>query len=122
MVSSIFAKSFTPKTVNVGPGEALSETTIDFTEEDLRPGGAGTLSLLFAVEGTVNINLAVTTTGFVSIGKLNAEADTPFLIAPGGYYRFDIPVVVGDEINIEVTQGNVTNILELRAHLNLFGG
>lgn len=123
MVSSIFAKNFTPNTsTSIGVGEFLSTTTIDFVPEDLRPGGAGTLSLIFAVRtGSGTVSLAVTTSGD-SIGKLNAEADTPFLISSQGYYRFDIPVEEFDQINIQVTSGTVSEILELRAHLNLFGG
>jgi len=45
--------------------------------------------------------------------KLNGDND--FILKSGGYYRFDVDVIIGDEINFQSTVG-LTRVDELRVH------
>lgn len=107
-----------PSTSNI----LLSDISI--TTDNLRPGGGGVLRLYFAFTFTGPLD------GIIQIfnnsalkGDLNA--DNSGSIVDNGYYRFDIDVEAGDNINLQLKSGaggdSIIGINFIRAHLVLFG-
>jgi len=101
----------------------LLDPDIAITSDMVKPGGGGILRLYFAFTFT-------TTPGTIQIfnnstlkGNLNADNNSE--VTDNSYYRFDIDVQAGDNINLRLLTGtggsNVTAINFIRAHLVQFG-
>jgi len=92
---------------------------IVITPEETTPGGGGILRLYMAFNfDTASNAIATVFRNGRSIGQLNA--DNGAVINDNGAYRFDISCEGGDNINLQVS-AVVATVLDLRAHLVLFG-
>lgn len=87
------------------------------------PGGGGILRLYFSLTFTTTPGTIQIFNNAVLKGNLNADNDSQ--IVENGYYRFDIDVESGDNINLQLLTGtgggNVTAINFIRGHLVQFG-
>lgn len=116
MTSSIYPQPVTGATVAADTDIFTSDVAI--TSELVSPGGGGILRLLFSFAfGTSPAIITVFNNGNLK-GQLNAN--NSFNIDTDGYYRFDIDVESGDNINIQASF-SVTTVNFVRAHLVQFG-
>ena len=123
MPSSIYPLLVTPVGTPVAHSVDLFTSDIEITPAMVKPGGGGILRLYFAFTFT-------TTPGTIgvfnnSILKGNLNADNSAQVIDNGFYRFDLDVEAGDNINLRLLTGsggdNVTAINFVRAHLVQFG-
>jgi len=93
---------------------------ISVTKENLE-GTAGLYRVWFTLNTTAdadfnfiirrtNPNDTITTTRSQKV-----NSDNEFILKSGGYYRFDIDVILGDEINFHSSVG-IDSVSELRVH------
>ena len=116
MTSSIYPSPTTPFAAPAS-GTDILQSDIIITRAMVSPGGGGTLRLLFGF--TLAATAAVTIfNNATSKGQLNADNSSAILT--NGYYRFDIDVEEGDNINLQASE-NITAVLFFRAHLVQFG-
>lgn len=96
----------------------ILSSDITITNDQVKPGGGGVVRLAFA------FTLAVTPATFTvfnnSAIKGTLNADNSGNIISDGYYRFDIDVEAGDNLNLQADQ-NINVIRFVRAHLVQFG-
>ena len=124
MVSSIYDLTSAPDPIPIALNVPAFADDIDISEDMVKPGGAGILRLYFSFIFDAPLgNIMVTNTG-TGIGLLNADNDSE--VSSKGYYRFDIGVVAGDGINLELraegaTATEITTVNLLQAHLVQFG-
>ena len=123
MTSSIYPLTLSIATPTITANNNILTSDLAINTDLVSPGGGGILRLLFSF--TLD-----TTPSVVSIfnnsslkGTLNADNNND--IMSNGYYRFDIDVESGDNINLQLESGsgggNVTAINFIRAHLVQFG-
>lgn len=77
-------------------------TDINVTK-DLLNGDSGLFRILFSLETAGALDTAITVTkigGGDYTSPLKLNADNTFIILSDGYYRFDVSVAPGDQINI----------------------
>lgn len=107
---------------SISSGDILS-SDIAITNELVSPGGGGILRLYFAFVFDVTPGDITVTNNGIDKGTLNADNDSQ--IISNAYYRFDLDVESGDNINLELkgTAGatNIASTNFLRAHLVQFG-
>ena len=96
----------------------ILESDITITNAMVKPGGGGTLRLLFGFELAVSPATVNVFNNSALKGALNADSNSQ--IITDGRYQFDIDVESGDNINLQVTQ-DLTTIRFIRAHLVQFG-
>ena len=101
----------------------ILNSDIVITSELVSPGGGGILRLYFTfVFDTTPGDITVTNNGNAK-GALNADNDSQ--LVSNGYYRFDIDVESGDNINLELTSTAsataIASVNFIRAHLVQFG-
>jgi len=92
-------------------------TDIAITSEMVSPGGGGILRLYFSFDLVVSPTTIRVVNNGVFKGLLNADNGND--VTDVGYYRFDLDVEAGDNINLEATQDLA--VLFIRAHLIQFG-
>jgi len=98
--------------------ENILVNDVEITPEMVTPGGGGTVRLLFSYESASGTDeVSVFNNGFLK-GKLNA--DNSFSILSDGYYRFDIDVEAGDNLNIQIND-SIDTIHSFRMHLVQIG-
>ena len=123
MTSSIYRIVVTPVGTPIAAGNDLLTSDITIPASFVSPGGGGILRLYFSLTFT-------TTPGTIQIFnnasfKGNVNAYNSSNVVDDGYYRFDIDVESGDNINLQLLTGtgggNVTAINFIRAHLVQFG-
>jgi len=117
LTSSIYPLDSTLNT-DPGSGTPILESDVEITSEMVSPGGGGILRLYF----TFNLAAEATVTVFnnsISKGTLNADNGSQIQIL--GYYRFDIDVEAGDNINLQANQDITSATSFFRAHLVQFG-
>ncbi len=104
-------------------GNNIINSDIAITSDLVKPGGGGILRLYFSFTFTTSPGTIGVFNNSVLKGNLNA--DNGSVVIDDGYYRFDIDVESGDNINLQLKTGtggnNVTGINFLRAHLVQFG-
>lgn len=110
-------------TISSVPSGDILSNDIAITNELVSPGGGGILRLYFAfVFDSSPGDITVTNNG-VDKGALNADNDSQ--LVSNGYYRFDIDVESGDNINLilkgTASATNITSTNFIRAHLVQFG-
>ena len=123
MTSSIYPLPTTPVGTPVAATIDLLTSDIAITSDMVKPGGGAILRLSFAFVFTTGPGtIQVFNNGSL---KGNLNADNGADIADNGYYRFDIEVESGDNINLQLLTatggGNITAINFIRAHLVQFG-
>ncbi len=117
MTSSIYPL---PVSFNATPtsGNDILTSDIPITTNQVKPGGGGTLRLLFSFNfATSPATISVFNNDLLK-GTLNA--DNSGEIVSGGYYRFDIDVEAEDNINLTASQ-DIDSVNFVRAHLVQFG-
>lgn len=101
----------------------ILNTDIEITPNMVKPGGGGILRLYFAFVFTTTPGTIQVFNNSALKGNLNADNDSQ--VVDNGYYRFDIDVESGDNINLQLLIGtggsSVTAINFIRAHLVQFG-
>ena len=108
----------TAVTATLSASSDILSSDLTITTDQLRPGGGGTVRLLFGFSfGTTPATISVFNNGLFK-GNLNADNSTNLIT--NGYYRFDVDVEAGDNINLQSSQ-TIDGILFLRAHLVLVG-
>jgi len=110
-------------TISSIPAGDILSSDIAITDELVSPGGGGILRLYFSFNfNSTPGDITVTNNG-VDKGALNADNDSQ--IVSNAYYRFDIDVESGDNINLELkgsaSATSITSINFIRAHLVQFG-
>lgn len=117
MTSSIYPLTVTLNTTPAS-GTDIFLSDISITNNQVKPGGGGILRLMFSfVFASSPAILSVFNNSSLK-GTLNA--DNAGAIISNGYYRFDIDVEAGDNINLQASE-NITGINFVRAHLVQFG-
>ncbi len=91
---------------------------IPITNDHVSPGGGGILRLLFGFEFAASTAEVSVFNNDALKGTLNADNSNE--IVTDGYYRFDIDVEAGDNINLTASE-NISKVRFLRAHLVQFG-
>lgn len=97
-------------TVTLSGGDGLGATAVPVIERgqivsiNITNGG---------VDYTIPPDVVITSTAFTSISE-RLNSDNNFALKSGGYYRFDIGVRVGDELDFLVATANVTTVEEFR--------
>jgi len=122
LTSSIYPQPATFSTS--GPpipiGVIILANDIPITSDLVSPGGGGILRLYFKFALGTSPAVITVTNNNVSKGTLNA--DNANNIITDGYYRFDIDVEAGDNINLVSPNSTVTAADSFfRAHLVQFG-
>lgn len=121
LTSSIYPQ---PAIFNTGVGATVPINTdildsdIPISRELVRPGGGGILRLYFAFVLAGDSIITVTNNG-TNKGTLNA--DNASTVVSGGYYRFDIDVEEGDNINLQSNTALTIAGSFFRAHFVRFG-
>lgn len=118
MTSSIYAQSVTPNDTPITADTDILSSDISISASQVSPGGGGILRLMFSF--VFASSPAVVRVFNNSVLKGSFNADNSFEIVDDGYYRFDIDVESGDEINLQASS-NVTTVNFIRAHLIQFG-
>ena len=107
----------------IAAGNDLLTSDIEITNDIVSPGGGGILRLYFAFTFTTSPGTIGVFNNSSLKGNLNADNSSEVL--NDGYYRFDVDVEGGDNINLQLLSGtggeNVTAINLIRAHLVQFG-
>jgi len=107
---------------NVKSGVIAADTNIlnspiSIIPINVKPGGGGIVRLMFSLNTSATTNIKIFNNGNLK-GLLNA--DNTNNIESDGYYRFDLDVESGDNLNFQSTQSiNAVNFT--RAHLVQFG-
>ena len=117
MTSSIYPITLNPFAAPAS-GTDILQDDIAITADMVKPGGGAALRLLFAFELAVTPAIITVFNNSAIKGILNADNNSNIIL--DGYYRFDIDVESGDNINLQASQ-NITSIRFIRAHLVQFG-
>lgn len=118
MTSSIYPLSVTVAGTPISASTNILSSDITINNDLVSPGGGGILRLYFAfVFGSSPAIISVFNNGSLK-GTLNA--DNTNSIVTNGYYRFDIDIEEGDNINLQSDE-SITTVNFLRAHLVQFG-
>ena len=117
--TGVFATRTTPIPINSN----ILTSDIAIPPSFVSPGGGGILRLYFAFNFDVTPGAISVTNNGSDKGALNADNDSQ--IIGNGYYRFDIDVEAGDNINLQLkgtaSATQVDGINFIRAHLVQFG-
>ena len=118
MTSSIYPR---PATLVVDPAASndILSSDIAITSDLVKPGGGGILRLYFAFTLAVTPATVTVFNNSTAKGVLNADNNSD--IVSNGYYRFDIDVEDGDNINLQASENITTATSFFRAHLVQFG-
>ncbi len=87
---------------NIAADTSILTNNIKFVSGDFTPGDSGLIRVWFCLKTAGDADTVITVSHDVTFAipeKLNA--DQVFVIKSDGLYRFDIPVALGDEINIQ---------------------
>jgi hypothetical protein len=104
--------------LNITADTNILTSDIEITSEMVSPGGGGIIRLYFSfLFGTTPAMISVFNNGIL---KGNLNADNSGEIITDGYYRFDIDVESGDNINIQSSE-EIISVNFIRAHLVQFG-
>ncbi len=96
----------------------LLEPSLAITNDLVKPGGGGIMRLSFSFSFDVTpASVKVFNNGILK-GTLNADNSNNLIT--DGYYRFDIDVEAGDNINLQSTE-SISLIHFIRTHLVQFG-
>ncbi len=118
MTSSIYPLTVVPAAVAITALDDILSSDVEITSSMVSPGGGGILRLSFGLLfSTTPAIITVFNNGTIK-GTLNA--DNANEIISNGFYRFDIDVEAGDNINFQASQ-EITTIRFIRAHLVQFG-
>ena len=117
MTSSIYPLPATANAVVAATNILTSD--IEITSEMVSPGGGGILRLYFSfafssTPGTISVFNNGTLKG-------NLNSDNSQNLVDNGYYRFDIDVEAGDNINLQSPTDAISAVNFFRAHLVQFG-
>jgi len=110
-------------TSSVGTGTISSSTDIlstdlAITNDLIKPGGGGIIRLSFAFAFAVSpASVSIFNNGSL---KGNLNADNSVNLITDGYYRFDIDVESGDNINLQASQV-INTVRFVRVHLAQIG-
>ena len=124
MTSSIYplvvpSTTATPIAINTN----ILSSDIVITPEMVSPGGGGTVRLSFAF--IFNDTPGAITVRNNGADKGGVNADNDLQVVSNGYYRFDLDVEAGDNINLQLkntaTATTINTINFIRAHLVQFG-
>ncbi len=118
MTSSIYALTVTPDTPAIAAATDILTSDISITTGMVKPGGGAILRLYFSFDFAVTPATISVFNNSTLKGNLNA--DNSGNVISDGYYRFDIDVEAGDEINLQASQ-QIDTINVMRAHLVQFG-
>lgn len=118
MTSSIYPLTVATNTPVIAADSDILSSDIAISADMVKPGGGGILRLAFAF--TFGVSPAILHVFNNSSLKGDLNADNSSNVVDDGYYRFDIDVESGDNINLQCSQ-TVTAIRFLRAHLVQFG-
>ncbi len=101
MASSIFKKDLTLSVQPINGLTKILANNITFTEEELSPGGSGSMRIWIALitQGDVDATLDITYNGTFS-EDIRLSAENSFAIKSRGLYRFDVPIRAGIIFNI----------------------
>ncbi len=117
--SSAYAVPVTTAATTITAGDDIltSDITID---SDFLNGDSGLIRLLFSFTTTAaaDYNITVTKLGAgVYTSPLILNADNTFILLSDGYYRFDLSVAPGDEINfrssVDITSVNDVQVQKI---------
>jgi len=117
LTSSIYPLPLTLTGTPIGIGVNIFASDVSISTEQVSPGGGGILRLLFSFDTTVVTSISVFNNSLLK-GVLNADNGNS--IENDGYYRFDIDVEAGDNINLQSSVA-IATVNEMRAHLVQFG-
>lgn len=118
MTSSIYPR---PATLATDPSSGTDILTSDIaiTSDLVKPGGGGILRLYFSFT-FVSTPAGVTIfNNGTAKGTLNADNASD--LVSNGYYRFDIDIETGDNINLRADENITSATSFFRAHLVQFG-
>ena len=103
----------------LNPNQDILENDIPITAEMVSPGGGGVLRLYFGFE--LGMFEPTASFGVFNNGTLNGvlNSDNSGNIESDGYYRFDIDVEAGDNINLQMITPlrTLETVNFFRAHL-----
>lgn len=118
MTSSIYPQSVTVAGTPISASTDIMSSDITINNDLVSPGGGGILRLQFGF----NFALSPAVISVFNNGSLKGtlNADNSNAIISDGYYRFDIDVESGDNINLQANQ-SITTVNFLRVHLIQFG-
>jgi len=102
----------------VEPDSNILASDIAIISDMVSPGGGGILRLYFAFAFSGTPATIGVFNNDIFKGNLNADNDSQ--VVDNGYYRFDIDVEAGDNINLQCSTDAVT-VNFVRAHLVQFG-
>lgn len=125
MTSSIYPLTVIPDTgsLPIPINTNILSADIAITSAMVSPGGGGILRLYFTFIFNDTPGAITVTNNGADKGALNADNDSQ--IVSNAYYRFDLDVEAGDNINIQLkgtaTAVTVDTINFVRAHLVQFG-
>lgn len=125
MTSSIYPLTVIPNTVGlpIPVNTNILFSDIAITPAMVKPGGGGILRLYFTFIFDATPGAITVTNNGADKGALNADNDSQ--IVSNAYYRFDLDVEAGDNINLQLkgtaTAVTVDTINFVRAHLVQFG-
>lgn len=118
MTSSIYPLTVALSTTPIDLASNIFSSNIPITANLVSPGGGGTVRFSFSFE--LESAPAVVSVFNNDIFKGNLNADNSSDILTDGYYRFDIDVESGDNINLQSSKQIIT-VNFARAHLVQFG-
>lgn len=81
-------------------GDFIS-SDIKFVEDEFVPGKAALIRMWFCIETTTDNDTIISVSHQSGTNLEQLNADNNFVIKSKGLYRFDIPAIVGDSINVQ---------------------
>lgn len=119
MTSSIYPLPVTGTAGTIPINNDIFVSDVAITSDMVKPGGGGILRLSFSLVITTSpAVIRVFNNGNLK-GSLNADNSENLIT--NGFYRFDIDVEAGDNINMQSPSSEITAINFVRAHLVQFG-
>ena len=119
MTSSTYSLPVNAKSSTTLTSDDILNANISITSEMVSPGGGGILRLYFSFIFTSSpAKVSIYNNGENFKGELNADNSSD--IVSNGYYRFDLDVESGDELNLRASSV-ITTVHFVRADLVQFG-
>lgn len=117
MTSSTYPITITVNAATITAGTDILTADAAITSDMVSPGGGGVVRLYFSY-GFVGPATITVFNNNVSKGQLNA--DNAAEVFTQGFYRFDLDVEAGDNLNFQ-SSVDITTVNFMRLHLVQFG-
>ena len=117
--SSAYEVPVTTAATTITAGDDILTDDISITTDSLN-GDSGLIRLLFSFTTTAAVDYQITVTKLgatIYTSPLILNADNTFILLSDGYYRFDLSVAPGDEINfrsnVDITAVNDVQVQKI---------